>query len=176
MPVTAAQQKELAGLARAANRRIERATPGQRSYLESQISKYHVRQRDSGMTVFQQGKAKSEAEYRARMRELEAFMNAHTSTRKGWDKVKQEQVEAAGKTLRDEGADISDDELALILEEIGEGHSSAEFYKALANVEISKAAAGDSWTPNRDAIRNALETRRSDQERTLALLAARGRV
>ena len=171
MAITSAQQTALAKLARAANRRLERAPEGQRAYLERQIAKYHTRQRGE-MTVFSQGKAKSEAEYRARMRELEAFMQAKTSTRTGWKAVKKQQVQAAGDTLRSQGADISDEELALVLEEIGEGHSSAEFYKALANVEIAKQS-DDDWTPSRDSIRDALNARRTAQERTQALIKAR---
>ena len=172
MPVTAEQQKSLAKLARAANRRLERATKGQRAYLEKQIAKYHTRERAEGFYVFQQGKAGSEAEYRARMRELDTFMAARTSTRKGWDLIKKEQVEAAGDTIRRGGSNITDKELALVLDEIGKGHSSADFYKALANVEISKRT-DDSWTPSRENIRESINERRTAQERTALLLQLR---
>lgn len=172
--VSAAQQKQLAAIARRANRRLERATQGQRAYLEKQIAKYHVRQRPGGATVFQQGKAKSTAEYRARMRELEAFLKAETSRRKGWDAMKAAQVSAAGETIRQGGYDITDQELTGILEEIGEGHSSAEFYKALANVEISKRQ-NDSENLSRDEIRNAINERRTAQERTATLLRLRNK-
>ena len=74
MAVTSVQQKMLAATARRANRRLERATPGQRAYLEKQIKGYHTRTRESGARVFQQGKAGSETEYRARMRELRRFL------------------------------------------------------------------------------------------------------
>lgn len=172
MALTREMQRALANRARAANRRLERATPGQRAYLEKQIAKYHVRERGTNI-VFKQGKAMSEAEYRARMRELDTFMAARTSTRRGWDQMKREQVESAGATIRGQGYDITDDELAIILEEIDDGHGSAAFYKALANVEIGKELAGDTWTPSREQISNALNERRSAQQRTEMLLKMR---
>ena len=101
-------------------------------------------------------------------------MGAATSTRKGWEAVKRAQVASAGKTLRAEGSNITDEELALVLEEIGEGHSSAEFYKALANVEITKREHGDKWTPSADTITDAINTRRSAQERAKLLIKLRG--
>ena len=174
MPVTKEMQKALSSLARAANRRIERATPGQRLYMQMQIKHYHVRERMPGLNVFKQGKAANVAEYRARMRELQAFMNARSTTRKGWDAIKAAQVAAAGKTLRGQGSVISDEELTVLLEEIGEGHSSAEYYKALANVEISKREDPDYWiSADRDQIIEAMNARRSAQERTETLLRLR---
>lgn len=175
MPVTKEMQKALANLARAANRRIERATPGQRAYMQNQIAKYHVRERQPGLNVFQQGKAANAAEYHARMRELQAFMGAKSTTRKGWKAIKAAQVAAAGETIRGQGSDISDEELSVILEEIGEGHSSAEFYKALANVEINKREAGDKWEPSADAIRDAITEKRTAQQRAELLISLRGR-
>lgn len=173
MAITKEMQKELAGLARAANRRIERADPGQRDALMNQIKGYHVRERSSGLTVFEQGKAKSEAEYRARMKELKMFMKAKTTTRTGWKEIKSKAVKEAGKTIRAEGSDLTDEELNNILQEIDKGHSSAEFYKALANVEIAKGKAGDKWEPDPEAIRKAVNTRRSAQKRTEMLLKIR---
>lgn len=202
MPVTKEMQKALANLARAANRRIERATPGQRAYMQRQIEKYHVRERQPGINVFQQGKAASAAEYHARMRELQAFMGAKSTIKKGWKAIKAAQVAEAGKTIRGQGADISDEELALVLEEISEGHKSAEFYKALANVEINKREAReeydkavedakeagwtdeeikkkikwrDYWTPSAETISDAIQEKRTAQQRAELLISLRGR-
>lgn len=176
MALTNEMQKELAARARAANRRLERASEGQRAAVEHYVRQYHTRQRDNGMIVFQQGKAKTEAEYRARMRELELFMGTEekpTISRRGeWERVKSASVKKAGKTLREGGSDITDDELAMILEEIDD-NSPAGFYKALANVEIAKNAASDSWAPSREVIKNAITARRTAQERTEALIRAR---
>ena len=176
MALTQEMQRELAARARAANRRLERATEGQRKALEHYTRQYHTRQRDNGMIVFQQGKAKTEAEYKARMRELELFMGTAErptiSARKEWERVKRENVKAAGETLRDEGSSITDEELATLLEELDEG-STAEFYKALANVEIAKEKAGSGWSATPEAIRSAMAARRSAQERAVALIKAR---
>lgn len=178
MPVTKAQQAELAKLARAANRRLERATEGQRSYLEYQIRKYHTRERQSGAVVFQQGKASTTAEYRARMRELERFMGldetqVRSSTRAGWESMKAEQVAKAGETLRSQGRDITDEELAQVLKELDAKNKDATLYSALAHVELAKAEAGDAWEPSADAIRDALADKRSAQEQTERLLRLR---
>ena len=198
MAISAAEQKTLANLARAANRRLERASEGQRSYLEAQIAKYHTRIRQkTGARVFQQGKAKSNAEYRARMRELQTFMQAKTSTIEGWKKIKAKQVEAAGETIRAGGSNLTDEELAGILRELEKGHSSAEFYKALANVEISKREAEAEkerlikraeeagvklsdkqidmlgWHATEEEITDAMNARRTAQQRTQLLLDLR---
>lgn len=200
MALTQAMLKDFVNLARAANRRLERATPGQRMYLQQKIAKYHTRERAPGINVFSQAKPKTEAEYRSRMKELEQFMGAKTSTKKGWQAVKKAQVSAAGKTIRAQGSNLTDEELASILQEIDEGHRSAEFYKALANVEIVKREAeqkleadkeearakgmsekeiekkfkyADYWTPSDEAISNAINSRRSAQERAEHLIKLR---
>lgn len=162
MPVSAAQQKMLAATARRANRRLDRASEGQREYLEYQIRKYHTRTRESGARVFQQGKAATEAEYKARMRELRLFLGEErdpetgepivkTSRRRDWEALKQQQVEAAGKTLRNEknGYTLTDAELATLLEEVGHGKQEDKFakmYAALGNVEAARRAAGRELT------------------------------
>ena len=178
MPVTKAQQAELAKLARAANRRLERATEGQRAYLEYQIRKYHTREREGGARVFMQGKASSTAEYNARMRELNRFMGydetaVRSSTRKGWESMKSEQVAKAGETLRSQGRDITDEELAQVLKELDAKNKDATLYSALAHVELAKAEAGDAWEPSADAIRDALADKRSAQDQTERLLRLR---
>ena len=176
MTLTAEMQHELANLARAANRRIERATPGQRQALEYYLKGYHTRERENGMRVFQQGKAKSVSEYKQRMKELRKFMGTEEeptiSRRSEWEKVKREAVKKAGETIRKQGYNITDDELSNILQEAHPADST-EFYKALANVEISKNEAGDFWNATRNEIAKALESRRTAQERAEALIRSR---
>lgn len=203
MALTQAMIKDFVNLARAANRRIERATPGQQAYLQQKIAKYHIRARitpERAINVFSQAKPKTEAEYRTRLKELEKFMGAVTTKRTGWEAVKRAQVSGAGKTLRAQGSNLTDEELATILQEIDEGHSSAEFYKALANVEIAKREAeqkleadkaaaraqgmsekeikkkfkyADYWTPSASVIYQAINERRSAQERVEHLINLR---
>lgn len=186
--ITSEMQKELTYLARAANRRIERATEGQRSALEYYLRKYHTRERADGTLVFQQGKAKTTAEYNARMKELKRFMYGDPegkgdeyepiSKRKGWEALKKRQVANAADTLRKEGYDITDEELEMVLIEGADediGGSDPVMLAALQNVQIAKAQAGSSWNASPEAIRKAIDERRSDQERTEELIAARQR-
>ena len=172
MAVTEALQKQLESMARKANQRLERASEGQRGALQHYMRKYHTRNREGLGLVFQTGKAKTDAEAKSRIRELEAFLASKTSTRSGWEQLKKESIEKAGETIRGQGSDITDEELAQILTEIGEGHSSSEFYKALANVEIAKRESPD-WAPSADKIAEAINARRSAQERTQLLIEKR---
>lgn len=186
MALTEKMQSELRNLARAANRRIERATEGQRNALEYYLRGYHTRKRDNGMIVFQQGKAKTEREYKARMKELKRFMEGDPedkeegykpiSTRAGWEKLKKENVSKAAETLSNAGNDITDEELEMILIEGADediGGSDPVMLAAVQNVQIAKAEAGESWTPSPEAIRKAIEERRSDQERVEQLIKTR---
>ena len=168
MAVTKQQQSALAKLARAANRRLERATPGQRKSLEHNITGYHTRTGSRGI-VFQQGKAKTESEYRQRMAELKRFMSAKTSTRGGWESLKRSNREKTQATLSDMGYDVTDTELDIVLKETG--GSSKAFYRALENVQAAKGVNQEEMTP--EEIRNAINERRSDYQATLAAIRSR---
>lgn len=193
MAITKEMQKELAGLARAANRRLERASEGQRAALDYYMRQYHTRMRGE-MRVFQQGKAKTEAEYKARMKELHQFMDPapkrdedgniimkdgeivyqeKISTRKGWERVKMENAKQAAALARADGLDITDEEMASLLKELDEGHSSAEYYKALENVAIAKNIAGSSWEFSDERIKEAMYSRYTSQQRAEFLIHAR---
>lgn len=176
--MTKEMQRELSALARAANRRIERASEGQRKALEYYLRNYHTRERNNGMRVFQQGAAKNEDEYETRMKELRKFMGTEDrptiSRRKRWEELKRQNVEDAGKTIRKSANyDLTDDELATILEETDAEHGTTEFYRALENVQIAKNEAGSEWQPSPEAITEAVNARRDDQERTEALIRSR---
>lgn len=166
--VTPQMQKQLANLARAANRRLERASAGQRRSLEYNIKGYQTQTTSRGM-VFKQGKAKSAAEYRQRMAELNKFMGAKTTTRTGWEKLKSENVSKAQETLGKMGFDITDTELEVILKEVG--GKSKDLYRALENVMAAKGIKGEELSA--DEIREAIFSRRSDYEATLAAIEAR---
>lgn len=176
MAITTQQQKVLAAAARRANRRIERAAEGQREAFAYFIRNYHTRTREDGTIVFTQGKAGSEAEYYSRMKELEAFLSAESTTIRGWNQLKQQNVKKAGTTIRGQGFDISDKELKTILQELPAKASKAAFYKALENVEIYKSSRrSKSKEPTADEIKKAMRSRRTDQQRTEALLKLRER-
>lgn len=177
--VTQNQQQSLAKLARAANRRLERATEGQRAALDYYLKTYHTREGAHGM-VFQQGKAKSQREYNQRMAELKAFMEGETSTRKGWEELKQSNIEKGGDTLRNRGYDITDEELAVIIMETGgkKQASGREFYRALNNVQAARNAKakkeGDSFTGLiKEEIINAIATRNTEAQAVLSALRSK---
>lgn len=170
MAISKEQQRELKNLARAANRRLERASEGQRASLEYNIKGYHVREGKYGK-AFSQAAAKTEREYKQRLAELEKFMGARTSTRRGWETLQESNISKATGTLSDMGYDITEKELAVILKEVG-GAKGGMFYKALENVQALKAETGsDELTP--EQIREELSMRRSDYEATLASIKAR---
>lgn len=176
MAITAQQQKALAAAARRANRRIERASEGQRAAFEYFIRNYHARTREDGIIVFRQGKAGSEAEYYSRMKELERFLGAESTTRKGWEALKKANVEKAGKKIRGQGFTITDKELKVILEELPAKSKKAEYYKALENVEIYKGnRKNQDKEPTAAQIKKAMKSRRTAQQRTEALLKLRER-
>ena len=170
MAISAKQQQELAKLARAANRRLERATEGQRKSLEYNIKGYHIREGSRG-TVFQQGKAKTEREYRQRMAELRAFMGAKTSKRSGWETLKKSNMRKAQDTLSEMGYDITDKELEIVLKETG--GSSKAFYRALENVQAAKDPDTEELTA--EEVRAAIADRRTDYQATLAALKNRNK-
>ena len=173
MPVTKAQQKQLKDLARAANRRLERATEGQRKSLEYNIRGYHTRKSESRGIVFQQGQAKNEREWRQRMAELNAFMKAKTSYKKKWEKLQKSNVTAANKTLQEEwGYDLTDKELAIILQESAK--SSIAFYRNLEIVSAAKDDNGGKELPE-DEIIEEINKRRTDYKATLDLVRKRRR-
>lgn len=182
MAITKEMQRELASAARAANRRLERATQGQLDALEHNIKNYHTRTNDEGELRFSQGKAKSESEYRQRMDELNKFMNAKTSTRKGWENVRRESISKANDKLSEMGYDVTDEELAQIAKETG-GHNAA-FYRALENVTAAKMDMYDDYEDEFDDIDDFIELneqqlneliyeRRSDQQAAEQLIKQR---
>ena len=111
--ITREQIKEIRTLTRRANRRIERATPGQRSALNYYVNKATGADKFSAST-----KGLTQEQAAAKLRDLETFLNSPSSTRKGWDRIKEENVRKANETLSEEGYDLTDEELAEILEQI----------------------------------------------------------
>ena len=172
MALTKEQQKELANAARRANRRLERATEGQRRALEHYLKGYSTREGKNG-TVFKQGAAKTEAEYRKRMKELENFLGTAEeptiSKRSEWERVKQENIRKANETLKEKGYDFTDDELASILEE--SSPTPENYYHVLNTVQAFKTTTGR--PVDSELISEALTTRISDYKLTLAAIKSR---
>lgn len=184
MAISDQMQRELAKLARAANRRLERADKNQRAALDYYLRKYHTRQGAHG-TVFQQGKAKTEREYRARMKELERFMgtedNPTISAKKRWEAVKQSNLEAGIEKLQGK-YDLPDEVLAqVIMETGGKKKAGKTFYTALNNVMVTTerkkaAAAAENKDPftglTPDEVSEAINSRMTEYQVTLELVKA----
>ena len=155
--VTDAQRSEIALLTRRANRRIERATPGQRNYLES-----FVRKITGGESKFSAASAKlTEREAAQKIAHLRTFLGSDdkpvaTTTRKGWEALKLKGVETAGRTWRDKlGYSITDEELAIILQQ-EDIKSTKDLYTAVNLVEARKEKLGDAWEGIADQIVKAI--------------------
>ena len=140
--------------------------------LEWNIKKYHTQKGKYGLS-FSQAAAKTEREYKQRMAELEKFMRAKTSTRRGWESLQKTNVEKASETLDQMGYDITDKELAVIFREL-KGLEGKDVYTVLENVEAAKyekEASGEEFTEK--DLKEALNTRRAEYEATLQSMKAR---
>lgn len=171
MAITKQMQRELANKARAANRRLERASEGQRRALEHYMKGYSNTREGKYGTVFKQGAAKTEAEYRQRMKELDKFMKGETTTHKGWEALKKRTVEKANEKLKQMGYKYSDAELTSVLEEASPKEQN--FYHVLNVVQAFRDATGDDEIDD-ELIIEALTSRLSDYQLTLATIKSRG--
>lgn len=159
MKISQELYKELRRLTRAAQRRMERATPGQRRALEFYVEKATGAKKWSsaaaGMTT-QQAKAQ--------IAKLEKFLAGESTTKRGWEALKKRNVEAANKTFarRRPGHNITDEELAEILMQLGDP-TKEEFYKAVNKVQAMKGYKGDKWTGSNKDIANAIAQKWSSQ-------------
>lgn len=155
--ITDQQKAAIKTLTRRANRRLERATAGQRAALEYYINNYVGATKFSAATkglTFQQAALK--------IKQLEQFLSAKSTTRKGWDEIKRENVRKANETLGQQGYDLTDDELAEILEQI-DSSNRGEFYKAVNLVSAAKAEDED-WEGSSDDIANAIAEKATAQQ------------
>lgn len=161
--ITRQQQAAIRSLTRTANRRLERATEGQRRALEKYIGAEKFSAKTRGMSYQQAAR---------QLKELERFLAAKSSTRKGWEEIKQKSIRNANRTLSNQGYNLSDDELADILEQIEDGKKQ-DFYRAVNLVSAAKYEAGQEWTGTEEQITTALETKASYQEALIKALNAR---
>ena len=166
--ITTEQKKEIRRLTRAANRRLERATPGQRSALEYYVNKSTGANKFSAAT---KGLTSEHAELKIKI--LNRFMEPDgISTSKGWDRMKRENVRKANETLTTEGYDLTDEELAEILRQVGSA-KGAEFYRAVNLVSAAKAEAGENWHGTPKEIADAIAQKATYQEALKMALEAR---
>lgn len=170
MEATAAQKAAIRKLTRAANRRIERAmdkAPGQADWLQYQVER--LTGEESGkFSAATKGLSYEQAA--AKLEQLDRFMGYQTSTRKGWDEVKEKSVRNANETLKgktdEEGEplyDLTDEELADLLKQ-EDIKNKKEFYKAVNKVQAAKNRAGDEWKGTPEQIGEALAQQWTDQQ------------
>lgn len=148
--ITDFQKTEIARLTRLANRRLERATGGQKSYLEYAVKKATGAEKFSAAT-----KGLTFTQAQAKLHELYKFIDYKGSTKAGWEELKQISVERANETLSDMGYDLTDEELADILKQL-DNNKRSEFYRAVNLVEAAKQAAGDTWEGSTEQIAAAI--------------------
>lgn len=151
------QKGEIVRLTRLANRRIERAGAGQRSYLEYWVDQMTGKKKFSAATkglTFEQAQAK--------LHELYKFTDYMGSTKKGWEELKKLSVERTREKLDLMGYDLTDEELADILEQL-DSKKRKDFYLAVNKVQAAKDAAGSKWSGSADEIADAVSAQISEQ-------------
>lgn len=131
--ITTEQKKEIRRLTRAANRRLERATEGQRRALE-----YYVKKSTGEIKFNAITKGLTAQQASAKIETLRRFLTPEgLSTRKGWEKIKADIVSKSNATLTSQGYSLSDEELAEILEQVDTSNNK-EYYRAINLVEAKK--------------------------------------
>lgn len=151
------QKGEIARLTRLANRRIERAGAGQRSYLEYWVNQMTGKSKFSAATkglTFEQAQAK--------LRELYKFVDYAGSTKQGWEELKKLSVERANEKLQNMNYDLTDEELADILEQL-DSNKRKDFYLAVNKVQAAKDAAGSEWSGSTEEIADAVSTQLAER-------------
>ncbi len=164
--ITAEQRADIQRKTKTANERLRSATKGQRSYLEYQVNKATGGKKFSAAT-----KGMSYIDAKHQLEKLDRFLNARSSTRRGWKAIKRQQVEAANKRWRSWGYDLTDYELATLLEQI-DTKDKTVYYQAVDKVQAAKYRGGG-YELNEKAIAAAIDEQISEQKATQGLIRAR---
>ena len=139
--ITKAQAEEIRKLSDMLNKRIKRATPGQRAYLER-----YVKHATGGETFFSRGtKGLTYTQAAHRIEQMKEFA-AHrsTTTRKGWKALKEENVRRGNEALGTMGYNLTDEEFAEILMQI-DASNKVELYRVVNLVYTRKNRSPDAW-------------------------------
>ena len=123
MDITKQQRDEIRRLSQQAQRRMRRASGGQRRYMESSWKRATGQSEISGKT-----KGLTERQAAAKIRQIKKFLAAETTTKRGWQNVISRSVAAANETWGKRGYDLTDEELADILEQV-DAENKGEYYK-----------------------------------------------
>ena len=166
--ITAAQRADIKKLTKTANERLRSATAGQRSYLEYQVNKATGAKKFSGRT-----KGMSYVEAKHQLEKLQRFLDAKTSTKTGWKALKKQQLQAANKRWKSWGYNLTDNELALILQQVDTKDKTA-YYQAVDKVQAAKFMGGG-YELDDNAIAAAIDEKISEQQAAQGLIKARGK-
>lgn len=126
------QENEIKRLAKRAQARYRASSGGQRRYIESQLIRSTGTAKISAST-----KGLTSAQANAKIRQLERFLSAKSTTKKGWKEIGKKAVASAGETWRLRGYTISDEELADILIQV-DTSNIGEYYRAVNLVQAAK--------------------------------------
>lgn len=165
--ITQQQKQAIRTLTRRANRRIERAGAGQIAALEYYVKKATGAEKWSSAT-----KGLTYEEAALKLKQLETFLEGRSTTIRGWNEIKQQNVSKANETLSEMGYDFDDEELAEILMQIDTADKK-EFYRAINLVQAAKEDAGEDWRGTKKQIREALADKATYQQALEKALQAR---
>lgn len=167
MEATQQQKAAIKKLTRRANRRIERASGGQKSALQYQVKKSTGQEKFSAAT-----KGLSYEEAALKLKQLDKFLGAKTTTISGWKEAKAQNVAKATETLGGQGYDLSDEEFSEILEQV-DSKNKQDFYAAINKVQAVKSESGDLWEGSSDQISNAISEKMTAQQALERAISAR---
>ncbi len=162
MNISPEKYKELRNLVRAANRRLERASEGQRSALEYFMQKDI--QASKWSSAFAKMRPQELKSYEEKLRKFMGTKEEPTISRiKRWTEVKSESVRKANETFarKRAGHNITDQEMAEILKQLG-NPDKATFYMAVNKVQAMKGY-NSKWTGSKKDIANAIAQKWSAQ-------------
>ena len=165
--ITEKQRADIRKMTKTANERLRSATAGQKRYLEYQVNKATGASKFSGAT-----KGMSYIEAKHQLEKLQRFLDAKTSTRTGWKDLKRRQVKAANERWKSWGYDLTDYELAAILEQVDTKDKKA-YYMAVDKVQAAKFAGGG-YELDASAIAAAIDEKISEQKAAQELIKSRG--
>jgi hypothetical protein len=165
--VTPEQIAKIKTLTRRANRRLERASEGQRNALE-----YYVKAM-TGSTKFSASYAGlTYAQANAKLKSLQKFLDAKSSKISGWKAIKAANVSKANATLQQQGYDLTDKELAEILQQVDTADRK-DFYRAVNLVQAAKVESAGAWSGSSSEIADAIKSKATAQEALERAIMAR---
>ena len=167
--MTKQQQSEIKLLTRRVNRRLERASEGQRKAMEHYIGAGKFSAASKGFSY---------EEAQAQIEKLNKFLGSKSTTKTGWKEIKQRNVTKANKTLGKMGLDLTDEELAEILIQIDTSNTQ-EYYRAVNLVQAAKDEAelsGDLWSGSEEQIADAIASKMEASEALEAALKSRAEI